>query len=130
VLTERRACPEHDPHLPPSPTKASVEHRQARCGGLDAQGGMIAVAHMELILRRPNVSRKRGHWQHEDYDVFDGNHDIGRIYLVDSYGSREIWFWGVSFQLTGKKSCGHAPSLEAAKAVFKAEYERWQRERR
>jgi hypothetical protein len=31
----------------------------------------------------------------------------------------------VSFQLTGKKSYGHAPSLEEAKAAFKAEYETW-----
>jgi hypothetical protein len=80
---------------------------------------------MDLLLRRPNVSRKRGHWQHEDYDVFDDDRDIGRIYLVDSIGGREIWFWCVSFQLTGKKSYGQAPTLDEAKAAFKAEYETW-----
>jgi hypothetical protein len=31
-----------------------------------------------LILRRANVSRKGGSWQHEDYDVFDGDLKIGR----------------------------------------------------
>jgi hypothetical protein len=34
----------------------------------------------------------------------------------------ETWFWGVSFQLTGRKSYGHAASLDEAKAAFKAEY--------
>jgi hypothetical protein len=31
--------------------------------------------------------------------------------------------------LTGRKSYGNAPTLDAAKAAFKAEYERWERER-
>ena len=83
-----------------------------------------------LTLRRANASRKGGPWQHEDYDVFDGEHDVGRIYLVDGYDGNEIWFWGVSFQLTGRKSYGHATSLEEAKAAFRAEYGRWQREQR
>jgi hypothetical protein len=34
------------------------------------------------------------------------------------------WFWGVSFQLTGRKSYGNAPTLDDAKAAFKAEYEK------
>ena len=34
-------------------------------------------------------------------------------------------FWGVSFQLTGKKSCGHVTSLEEVKAAFKVEYLAW-----
>jgi hypothetical protein len=68
----------------------------------------------QLILRRANVSRK-GPWQHEDFDVFDGERDVGRIYLVDSNAGTETWFWGASFQLTGRKSYGHATSLSAAK---------------
>jgi hypothetical protein len=36
------------------------------------------------------------------------------------------WFWGVSFQLTGRKSYGHAPTLDEAKAAFRAEYGAWQ----
>jgi hypothetical protein len=67
---------------------------------------------MQLVLRRASASRISGSWQDEDFDVFDGDRDVGRIYLVDSYGDREKWFWGVSFRLTGRKSYGHAPSLD------------------
>jgi hypothetical protein len=83
-----------------------------------------------LILRRANVSRKGGPWQQEDYDVFDGDQNVGRIYCVNAYAGRESWFWGLSFsfQLTARKSYGHVPTLEEAKAAFKAEYERWQQE--
>jgi hypothetical protein len=80
---------------------------------------------MQLVLRRANVSRISGSWQHEDYDVFDGDREVGRIYLVDSQVMQETWFWGVSFQLTGRKSYGHADSLAEAKAAFTAEYEKW-----
>jgi hypothetical protein len=65
----------------------------------------------------------------EDYDVFDGERDVGRIYLVDAHGGTESWFWGVSFEVTRRKSYGYALSLDEAKAAFRAEYERWQRER-
>jgi hypothetical protein len=41
-----------------------------------------------LILRRANVSLISGNWQDEDYDVFDGDREVGRIYLVDAYGGR------------------------------------------
>jgi hypothetical protein len=72
-----------------------------------------------LILRRANVSRKGGEWQHEDCDVFDGDRNVGRIFL----DANHMWFWGVSFPLTGRKSYGQAPSIEEAKAAFRAEYE-------
>jgi hypothetical protein len=78
-----------------------------------------------LLLRRASVSRQSGQWQHEDFDVFDGTGDVGRIYLVDSNAGTETWFWGVDFALTNRKSYGHAASLDEAKAAFKAEYEAW-----
>jgi hypothetical protein len=53
------------------------------------------------------------------------NRDVGRIYLVDSNEGAEIWFWGVSFQLTGRKRYGRAESLDEAKAAFRAEYLAW-----
>jgi hypothetical protein len=87
---------------------------------------------MQLLLRRANVSRKGGPWQHEDYDVFDGTggaeRTVGRIFLVNAFAGSETWFWGLSFefQLTERKSYGDANSLDDAKAAFKAEYERWQ----
>jgi hypothetical protein len=85
-----------------------------------------------LILRRANIFRKGGPWQQEDYDVFDGDQNVGRIFCVNAYAGRESWFWGLSFgfQLTSRKSYGDAPTLDAAKAAFKAEYERWQQGRR
>jgi hypothetical protein len=61
----------------------------------------------------------------EDYDVFDGEREVGRIYLVDSNAGNETWFWGVSYDLTHRKSYGHATSLDAAKAAFRAEYGAW-----
>ena len=75
-----------------------------------------------LILRRANVSRKGGDWQHEDYDVFDGDKCV--IFL----DANHTWFWGVSFQLTGRKSYGHASTLNEAKAAFRARYLEWRAE--
>jgi hypothetical protein len=76
---------------------------------------------MELILHRANIKRRSGTWQDEDYSVLNGKRAIGRIYRVDADGGRATWFWGISFQVTGRKSYGHADSLEAAKAAFRAE---------
>jgi hypothetical protein len=59
-----------------------------------------------------------GQWQHDDYDVFDGDRDVRRIYLVDSFGGKEMWLWGVDFMLTPRKSYGRADSLDAAKVAF------------
>jgi hypothetical protein len=56
-----------------------------------------------------------------DFDVFDGDRDVGRIFRQ----ADGAWFWGVSFQLTARKSFGNAASLDEAKAAFRAEYERW-----
>jgi hypothetical protein len=73
---------------------------------------------LTLVLRRANVSRQGGEWKDEDYDVFDGERCVGRIFLDAS----DTWFWGVDFQPTGRKSCGHVTTLEEAKAAFRAEY--------
>jgi hypothetical protein len=74
-----------------------------------------------LILRRANVSRKGGNWQHEDYDAFDGDREVGRIFL----DANSAWFWGVNFQITGRKSYGQVMTPDEAKAAFRAEYEKW-----
>ena len=84
------------------------------------------MSDLTLTLRRANVSRKGGLWQHDDYDVFDGDREVGRIYRLNAHTER--WFWGVSFLKTNRKSYGHALSLEEAKAAFKADYEAWQQE--
>jgi hypothetical protein len=83
-----------------------------------------------IILRRGSAFRVSGSWQHEDYDVFDGDRRVERIYRVTEHPDSP-WFWSVSFQLTGRapawrrKSYGDAASLDEAKAAFKAEYEKW-----
>jgi hypothetical protein len=35
------------------------------------------------------------------------------------------WFSGMSFQITGRNSRGHAPTLDNAQAAFRAEYITW-----
>jgi hypothetical protein len=82
---------------------------------------------MQLILRRANASRKGVPWSETDFDVFDGDRDVGRIYRVTDRPDG-VWFWGVSFQLTGRKSYGRAPTLDEAKAAFRGGYEHWRRE--
>jgi hypothetical protein len=52
------------------------------------------------------------------YDVFDGDRNV-------SNAGRETWFWGVSFQLTGRQSYGHVVSLEEAKVASRVEYGAW-----
>jgi hypothetical protein len=76
-----------------------------------------------LILRSPSTFRTL--WP-DDFDVFDGELEVGRVYRVTDYPGSP-WFWGMSF--IGRKSYGHADSLEEAKAAFKLEYERCLSER-
>jgi hypothetical protein len=78
---------------------------------------------LPLTLCRANVSRKSGDWNDDNFVVFDDDRDVGRIYRINA--AAEIWFWGVSFQLTGRKSYGRVDSLDDAKVAFRAEYEAW-----
>jgi hypothetical protein len=48
---------------------------------------------MTLVLRRTDVARKGGQWQDQDYDVFDGERCVGRIFL----DANETWFLGAGF---------------------------------
>ncbi len=80
---------------------------------------------MPLLLRRAN-GRRPGDLGPDDYDVMDGDRNVGGIFLDDS----GRWLWGVSFMLTHRKSYGTVESREAAMAAFKAECERWQAEAR
>jgi hypothetical protein len=77
---------------------------------------------MPLLLRRAQGHRP-GDWNPDDFDVLDDGREVGRIYRINA--ATEIWWWGVSFQLTGRKSYGDAPTREQAMAAFRAEYERW-----
>jgi hypothetical protein len=82
-----------------------------------------------LLLRRASLSCSSGSWRHDDFDVFDGECNVGRIYLTNAFGNDKCWFWGVTFQLTGRKSYGTAESLDEAKAALKAEYGKWKASR-
>jgi hypothetical protein len=44
--------------------------------------------HMPLVLRRANLSRKGGHWDDDDFDVYDGEREVGRVYRVSGDASR------------------------------------------
>jgi hypothetical protein len=81
-----------------------------------------------LILRSANSYREGGDWNVDDFDVFDGDRVVGRIYRVNS--ADRVWFWGVSFLLTNRKGYGHSDSLDEAKVAFRAEYEKWRAEPR
>jgi hypothetical protein len=78
---------------------------------------------MKLILRSANSFREGGDWNADDFDVFDGDRVVGRVYRLNSPDG--IWFWGVSFLLTNRKSYGHAASFNEAKVAFRVEYEKW-----
>jgi hypothetical protein len=44
-------------------------------------------------------------------DVFDGDREVGRIYRLDDRPD-SAWFWGVSFELTGRSKGPRTKSLE------------------
>jgi hypothetical protein len=44
---------------------------------------------MQLVLRRANISRSSGTWNDDDYDVFDGDWCVGRIFRQVS----GAWLW-------------------------------------
>ncbi len=52
----------------------------------------------------------------------------GRIDLVHAEDRAETRFWNISFQIIKRKSCGCASSLQAAKAAFQEEYDRWRQQ--
>ena len=79
---------------------------------------------MHLVLRHASESRPPTTWSEDDFNVFDGKRELGRIYRVADE-PRSHWFWGVSFELIHRKSYGYALSLDEAKAAFKAEYLAW-----
>jgi hypothetical protein len=55
-------------------------------------------------LRRTNATPNCGYWQPDDFDVFDGDREVGRIYGVNR--PDEIWSWGIGFLLTTAKATG------------------------
>jgi hypothetical protein len=81
---------------------------------------------MPILTLRPAQGHRRGDWGPDDYDVLDGERDVGAS--IASTRPHEVWWWGVDFMLTYRKSYGNAPTREEAMATFKAEYEQWLQE--
>jgi hypothetical protein len=48
---------------------------------------------MHLVLRRATVSRISGDWSNDDYDVFDGERDVGRIYRINASVELSYYVW-------------------------------------
>jgi hypothetical protein len=48
-----------------------------------------ATSDATLTLRRANVCRPSGSWSDDDYDVFDNDRNVGRVYLVDGYAPED-----------------------------------------
>jgi hypothetical protein len=69
-----------------------------------------------LILQRASVSRPSGSWDDHDFDVFDGDRAVGRTYRINA--ATELWWWGVEFDLTGRRSYGTADALDGGQSVL------------
>ena len=85
-----------------------------------ALGLTSLIAVTALVLRRVNGFHKGGSWSELDFAVLDGDRDIGCIYRVDD--QPELWFWNMSVDPTERKSYGHTPTLDEAKAAFGSAY--------
>ena len=79
-----------------------------------------------LLLHRASVYR-HGHWADDDYDVYDGERIVGRIFRAEAGHPAETpWMWTIVFherRPTGPHQ-GFAVSREEAMAAFKASWER------
>jgi len=71
----------------------------------------MSAALMALVLRRAQGHRP-GDWNSDDFDVLDDGREVGRIYGINA--ATEIWWWGVSFMLTRRKSYGRGAHARAS----------------
>jgi len=75
----------------------------------------------DLVLRRCAFNQPEDYRPGTDWDVFDGEQCVGRIYCTMNGG----WFWGIYASDKGEAFQGHAASFDAAKAIVNAAYEKW-----
>ena len=77
-----------------------------------------------LILKRAPIHRT-GEWDKDDYDVYDGEQHIGRIFLSPQAPRDEPWFWTITARFPqSTHDRGYAASREAAMFAFKVAWER------
>jgi hypothetical protein len=80
------------------------------------------AALMSLRLVPASKSRSSGEWSDDDYDVFDGEKVVGRIYRENSRD--DYWFWGLAFNERARPTYGRIlGKREDAMAAFKTAYE-------
>ena len=89
---------------------------------------------MILLRKQTAQSRLEGkdtEWNEDDYAVCE-DRVIGRIYRMGGGPQSGTWRWFLNMlampgDRTGVVMTGGEPSLEAAKAALKVEYEKWSR---
>jgi hypothetical protein len=93
---------------------------------------------MPLFLRKQSkqarLTGSSAQWSDDDYAVVE-DQVIGRIYRVIGGPQGGHWLWFLNSQTFGEAGRsgiilrGRAPSLDAAKAALRVQYERWKARR-
>ena len=99
-----RGTPDHSPRSEAAKTPRTVSNAAAR-----------------LSLARAARNRD-GEWSADDYDVFEGNRQVGRIVLTTGGPQGMPWFWTITARPESTQNRGYAVSCEQAMREFRA---RW-----
>jgi hypothetical protein len=80
------------------------------------------------LMMRPTVLSSQIDQHLMDYTVYSGEWPVGRIYEERGSAQDQRWFWsllGILANPTDMHTNGRAPTLEAAKAEFEANWRQW-----